>query len=86
MQQLVLPLVQGMVWSLALFGWRHWNRSATLSGESVGARARRWWYKTNHWKLPDSVRGMGKDKKFAKDMGDVSLTRYGQIPCFTDVM
>jgi hypothetical protein len=75
-----------MVWSLALHGWKYWNRSAQLSGESIGARMRRWWYKTNNWKLPGGLSGLGKDKKLAKDMGDVSLTRYGQIPCFTDVM
>ncbi|EHL01659.1 hypothetical protein M7I_2293 [Glarea lozoyensis 74030] len=67
---LVLPLVQGMVWSLALHGWKYWNRTAQLSGESVGARARRWWYKTNNWKLPNGLGNLGKDKKFAKEVGD----------------
>ncbi|EPE34086.1 hypothetical protein GLAREA_07099 [Glarea lozoyensis ATCC 20868] len=69
--QLVLPLVQGMVWSLALHGWKYWNRTAQLSGESVGARARRWWYKTNNWKLPNGLGNLGKDKKFAKEVGDL---------------
>lgn len=42
--QLVLPFVQGSVYSLALLGWRYWNRAAALSGDGVGARVRRWWY------------------------------------------
>ncbi|KAN0103117.1 DUF1770 domain containing protein [Hyaloscypha variabilis] len=68
--QVLLPLVQGMVWSLALHGWRYWNRSAQLSGNTVGAKIRRWWYKTNNWKLPESLKNIGLDKKLAADLGD----------------
>ncbi|PBP23868.1 DUF1770-domain-containing protein [Diplocarpon rosae] len=68
--QLVLPLVQGIVWSLALSGWRYWNRTAELSGSSVGAKVRRWWYKTNNWKMPKSMRDFGGNAKLASDMGD----------------
>ncbi|PBP17705.1 hypothetical protein BUE80_DR011596, partial [Diplocarpon rosae] len=68
--QLVLPLVQGMVWSLALSGWRYWNRTAEISGSSVGAKVRRWWYKTNNWKMPKSMRDFGGNAKLASDMGD----------------
>jgi len=70
--QVMLPLLQGTIWSLALFGWRHWNASAQLSGSTVGARARRWWYKTNNWKIPEksSVRDSGGHNQLAKDVGD----------------
>ncbi|KAL4807805.1 hypothetical protein BDV18DRAFT_159014 [Aspergillus unguis] len=50
--QVVLPLVQGTLWTLALSGWRFWNRSASLSGQTLGSRIRRWWYEVNNWKLP----------------------------------
>jgi hypothetical protein len=84
--EVLLPLVQGTVWSLALHGWRFWNRSAKLSGESVGARVRRWWYRTNNWQLPRSMRDFGQDSKLAAEVGDVSWTRSGRHPCFTDIM
>ncbi|KAH8683305.1 hypothetical protein BGZ60DRAFT_368528 [Tricladium varicosporioides] len=67
--QVMLPLLQGMVWTLALQGWKYWNRNAKLHGESIGARARRWWYKTNNWKLPE-FRGIGRNQKLADKMGD----------------
>ncbi|TVY26141.1 Uncharacterized protein LHYA1_G004000 [Lachnellula hyalina] len=66
--QVLLPLIQGTVWSLALHGWRFWNRSAKLSGQGVGARVRRWWYKTNNWQMPKSLKSFGNDKKLAADV------------------
>jgi hypothetical protein len=85
--QVFLPLLQGTIWSLALHGWRFWNRSAQLNGSSVGAKARRWWYRTNNWKVPN-MQDWGKNKKLADEMGDVSRARsgLGGVPCFTDVM
>ncbi|RDW78775.1 DUF1770 domain-containing protein [Aspergillus mulundensis] len=50
--QVLLPLVQGTLWTLALSGWRFWNRTASLSGQTLGSRIRRWWYGVNNWKLP----------------------------------
>ncbi|KAA8643093.1 hypothetical protein EYZ11_006174 [Aspergillus tanneri] len=50
--QVLLPLIQGTLWTLALSGWRFWNRSASLSGQTLGSRIRRWWYEVNNWKLP----------------------------------
>ena len=69
-----MPLLQGTVWSLAIHGWRHWNRTAQFSGNSVGARVRRWWYETNNWPLKskDTVR----DAKLAHDVGDVSSSHH----------
>ncbi|KAL1304567.1 hypothetical protein AAFC00_003542 [Neodothiora populina] len=54
--QVFMPLTQGVVWTLALAGWRHWNQTAQFSGQTVGARIRRWWYKTNNWKIPPRSR------------------------------
>lgn len=71
-----------MVWTLALQGWRYWNKNAVLHGESVGARARRWWWRTNNWVIP---KGFAKNKNLAAEMGDVSWPRIGNIPCFTDI-
>ncbi|KAH3234074.1 hypothetical protein KXV30_000400 [Aspergillus fumigatus] len=50
--QVLLPLIQGTLWTLALSGWRYWNRTASLSGQTLGSRLRRWWYEVNNWKLP----------------------------------
>ncbi|KAA6411827.1 MAG: hypothetical protein FRX48_03977 [Lasallia pustulata] len=41
--QVVMPLVQGTLWTLALSGWRYWNREAQVGGATVGGRIRRWW-------------------------------------------
>ncbi|OJD30729.1 uncharacterized protein BKCO1_5600021 [Diplodia corticola] len=49
--QLLLPLLQGTLWTLLLSGWRHWNRASQLSGAGVGARVRRWWWRVNDWKM-----------------------------------
>jgi hypothetical protein len=83
-----MPLLQGTVWSLALFGWKHWNRTAQLSGSSTGAKVRKWWYRTNNWSIP-KLAEVGKDARFAAEVGDVSWgsrMRYGVAPDFTDVL
>jgi hypothetical protein len=68
-QQVILPLLQGTMWTLALQGWRHWNRGTKLSGKNAGARIRRWWWRVNNWPLDQSassiIRSASKDKKFA---------------------
>ncbi|TLD27476.1 DUF1770-domain-containing protein [Venturia nashicola] len=68
--QVVLPLVQGTVWSLALFGWRHWNRASQLSGASIGARVRRWWWGVNNWDFTPKPRAT-----FTRDAREVG---YGK--------
>ncbi|MCJ1361438.1 hypothetical protein MMC16_000538 [Acarospora aff. strigata] len=50
--QVLLPLLQGTLWTLALQGWRFWNRSAKFSGANVGSRIRRWWWEVNNWDIP----------------------------------
>ncbi|KAF3064565.1 hypothetical protein GL218_01171 [Daldinia childiae] len=50
--QMMMPFAQGVLYNLALHGWHHWNKNARISGTSVGARLRRWWYGVNNWPLP----------------------------------
>lgn len=73
-----------MVWTLVLHGWRHWNRTAQVSGNSLGTRIRRWWYRTNNWPLNESVRQLGSDKKLARDMSEVSFRLSLALLCFAD--
>lgn len=47
-----MPLIQGVVYNIFLLGWQHWNRNARVHGNTIGARARRWWYGVNNWPLP----------------------------------
>lgn len=65
-----MPLVQGVAWTLILAGWRHWNQVATFSGQSVGARVRRWWWDVNNWKIPVTKL---QDEKLASDIEEVCL-------------
>jgi hypothetical protein len=59
----VLPLLQGTVWSLVLFGWKHWNRASQFSGASIGAQIRRWWWGVNNWGLPNQKRSLGRSTR-----------------------
>ncbi|KAL8836852.1 MAG: hypothetical protein Q9170_002743 [Blastenia crenularia] len=53
--QVILPLVQGMLWTLLLSGWRYWNRGAQFQGATLGSKVRRWWWGVNHWKIPEET-------------------------------
>ncbi|ROW17537.1 hypothetical protein VPNG_00735 [Cytospora leucostoma] len=58
--QMVMPMLQGVVYNLAWCGWQHWNKNAQISGNSLGARARRWWYEVNNWQIhPKTVKEKG---------------------------
>ncbi|KAL1896174.1 hypothetical protein Sste5346_004917 [Sporothrix stenoceras] len=50
--QVLMPFVQGLLYNLAVCGWQYWNRASKLSGQSVGARVRRWWWGVNNWTIP----------------------------------
>lgn len=53
--QVVLPLLQGALWTLVLAGWRHWHAGKEqFTGRSVGARVRRWWWGVNGWAYPEA--------------------------------
>ncbi|EAT90193.2 hypothetical protein SNOG_01981 [Parastagonospora nodorum SN15] len=70
--QVIFCFAQGVLWTLVLSGWRHWNRSAKFSGQGVGAKIRRWWWGVNNWKVPDAKSRL-KDSKLAKNVTEVSL-------------
>jgi len=64
--QVLFPLVQGVIWTLVLAGWRHWNQASRFSGATIGARIRRWWWGVNNWKIPEKP----KSNSFAAKMGE----------------
>jgi hypothetical protein len=68
----MLPLVQGLAWSLIVFGWRHWNKASSFSGATIGARIRRWWWGVNNWQLPEKGGRGVKNEKLAGEVRDVS--------------
>lgn len=74
-----------MLWTLATIGWRYWNRNAQLSGSSVGARIRRWWWRTNNWPIEENVKGSAK---LADEVGDVGSLRGSAAwqPWLTDFL
>ncbi|KAI0851029.1 DUF1770-domain-containing protein [Daldinia vernicosa] len=61
--QMMMPFAQGVLYNLALHGWHHWNKNAQISGTSVGARLRRWWYGVNNWPLPGQKKLAGAGGK-----------------------
>jgi hypothetical protein len=71
--QIVLPLVQGVGWSLVVFGWRHWNRASQFSGATLGGRIRKWWWGVNNWQLPDSKHA--QSQRLASDVKEVRYRR-----------
>lgn len=60
----IMPLTQGILWNLALFGWRSWNRGVKFQGRGFGARVRRWWWGVNKWKLPKVEEKAQKVREF----------------------
>ncbi|KAI4289610.1 MAG: hypothetical protein L6R35_001121 [Caloplaca aegaea] len=65
--QVALPLIQGMLWTLLLSGWRYWNRGAHFRGATLGSKVRRWWWNVNHWKIPEETQNIVEEK-----VGEVS--------------
>lgn len=70
--QVILPLIQGTLWTLALSGWRYWNRGAAFSGQSMGTKVRNWWWNVNNWEIPHES-GL-KNKNLAEGVGEVGST------------
>ncbi|RJE19921.1 hypothetical protein PHISCL_07747 [Aspergillus sclerotialis] len=71
--QVLLPFVQGTLWTLALSGWRYWNRNASLSGHTLGSRIRRWWYEVNNWKVPPRLT---KDPRVAAQVEEFYTSEF----------
>lgn len=61
--QLVMPMLQGVVYNLAWCGWQYWNRNAQMSGNSIGAQVRRWWWGVNNWPIPTISKPVAREKK-----------------------
>ncbi|KAH0846383.1 hypothetical protein AYO21_07473 [Fonsecaea monophora] len=78
--QVFLPLAQGILWNLLMFGWRHWNRGTKFQGQSLGARVRKWWWGVNNWKLPDTEATRLKkqsDRQVLQKVEDFFVDRFG---------
>ncbi|TGO51443.1 hypothetical protein BCON_0161g00160 [Botryotinia convoluta] len=73
--QLCMPLIQGIAVTLLWAGWKHWNKNAKLSGNSAGARVRRWWYTVNNWPIKEKIAEIGKNAKLAAELGDYYKTQ-----------
>ena len=57
--QVLVPLLQGTLWTLLLVGWKSYNKGVQMVGSSYGARIRRWWWGVNDWKIPPAGRNTG---------------------------
>ena len=84
--QVFMPLAQGMLWSLALSGWRHWNQNTAIQGGGLGAKVRRWWWRFNDWELPGEKTNSTKDKALAEDVAHVSLEDASSFRILTDFL
>lgn len=74
--QVVMPLVQGIAWTLIVSGWRHWNGAAKFGGQTVGARIRRWWWGVNNWTIPKHGRSTLRDTKLAESAREFYETEF----------
>ncbi|QSZ35636.1 hypothetical protein DSL72_008506 [Monilinia vaccinii-corymbosi] len=68
--QVCMPLIQGIAVTLLWAGWKHWNKNAQLSGNSAGARVRRWWYTVNNWPIKEKIAEIGRNARLAAETGD----------------
>ncbi|KAK4556815.1 hypothetical protein LTR86_006386 [Recurvomyces mirabilis] len=74
--QVLMPLVQGLAWTLILSGWRHWNAGAQYSGQTMGAKIRRWWWGVNNWKLPAGTKHNLRSEEKANDVKEFFTTKF----------
>ena len=70
-----MPLVQGTAWALIVAGWRHWNGAAKFSGQTVGAKIRRWWWGVNNWDLPSDTKPTLRDRQLAEGASEFYKTK-----------
>ena len=73
--QVILPLAQGVLWNMAMFGWRFWNRDTQFKGQGLGARVRKWWWGVNNWAVPRS--GGGREKGSVGEVGEYYVHQFG---------
>lgn len=74
--QVLMPLVQGMVWTLLVSGWKHFNRASKFNGRSIGARIRRWWWETNNWNIPQKYPALS-NPKLAEEVKEYYTAEFG---------
>lgn len=67
----VLPLTQGLIWRLAVFGWRAFNTGTHFKGRGTGARLRRWWWGVNGWSMP------ANGKTTSDDVAEFVVNKFG---------
>ena len=65
--KIFMPLIQGMAWTLIVAGWRHWNTATKFSGQTTGAKIRRWWWNVNNWSIPMNGKQSFKSEKMGTD-------------------
>lgn len=70
--QVLLPLIQGIGYHMLISGWRYMNRGTQFTGQSMGARLRKWWWEVNNWKIPAT-----KSEAKAADVKDFYVGRFG---------
>ncbi|OQV05811.1 hypothetical protein CLAIMM_10481 [Cladophialophora immunda] len=75
--QVFLPLVQGILWNLLMFGWRHWNRGSKFQGQTLGAKVRKWWWGVNNWKVPEAEAKKQSDRQVLQRVEDFFVDRFG---------
>ncbi|KIW70995.1 hypothetical protein PV04_03219 [Phialophora macrospora] len=75
--QVILPLTQGILWNLVMFGWRHWNRGSKFQGRSIGAKVRQWWWGVNNWKVPAEKKASESERQVAQRVEDFFVDRFG---------
>lgn len=73
LDQVLMPLSQGVMWNLLLHGWRVFNTATRFQGQGVGAKIRRWWWRTNNWKIPP----VQQQKKMAEDVKEFFVDEFG---------
>lgn len=49
-----------------------------LSGSSIGARIRRWWWRTNNWPIEENVRDSAKSAELVGDVRFSGILRQGK--------
>jgi hypothetical protein len=73
--QVLAPLLQGALYSLALLGWRHWSAGAGGAGAGAAGRLRRWWWRVNGWDARTGRDARAAGRRLAGSVGEVSASR-----------
>lgn len=69
--QVLMPLVQGIGYHLLISGWRFMNRGSKFTGQTLGARVRKWWWGVNGWRIP------GEQARKAEEVKEFYVGEFG---------